>query len=124
MTALRRVRAACAGLMLLLALGSSAGARPTPADEARADAALQPIEKRVGADDAAKLRRELLALRVAHPGTAAAMKAAALLARLPSPLDRLDPKAIPALERFDWQAPELVAILGDHRGRHGAPVTS
>jgi WD40 repeat protein len=35
-----------------------------------------------------------------------------------SPLDRLDPAAIPATERFDWQPKELVAVLGEHRGRH------
>jgi WD40 repeat protein len=35
-----------------------------------------------------------------------------------SPLDRLDPKLIPAEERFDWQPKELVAVIGEHRGRH------
>jgi WD40 repeat protein len=35
----------------------------------------------------------------------------------PSPLDRLDPAAIPAAERFDGQPKELVAVLGEHRGR-------
>lgn len=39
------------------------------------------------------------------------------------PLDRLDPKLIPALERFDWQPKELVAVLGEHRGRQGWPVS-
>src|SRR5262245_40360455 len=33
-------------------------------------------------------------------------------------LDRLDPTAIPAAERFPWQPPELVGVLGTHRGRH------
>jgi serine/threonine-protein kinase len=33
-------------------------------------------------------------------------------------LDRLDPAAIPAAERFDWQPKELVAVLGEHRARH------
>jgi hypothetical protein len=33
-------------------------------------------------------------------------------------LDRLDPVAIPAAERFAWQPPELVGVLGTHRGRH------
>jgi WD40 repeat protein len=36
----------------------------------------------------------------------------------PGPLDRLDPAQIPATERFDWQPKELVAVLGEHRGRH------
>ncbi|MCI0740778.1 MAG: hypothetical protein L0Y72_17140 [Gemmataceae bacterium] len=39
-----------------------------------------------------------------------------------SPLDKLDPSKIPALERFDWHPKELVGILGEHRGRHGHAV--
>jgi WD40 repeat protein/predicted Ser/Thr protein kinase len=35
-----------------------------------------------------------------------------------SPLDRLDPKDIPAADRFDWQPKDLVAVLGEHRLRH------
>jgi WD40 repeat protein/predicted Ser/Thr protein kinase len=35
-----------------------------------------------------------------------------------SPFDSLDPSAIPAEERFDWQPEELVAVIGNHRGRH------
>jgi serine/threonine protein kinase/WD40 repeat protein len=34
-----------------------------------------------------------------------------------SPLDALDPAAIPPEERFDWQPKELVAVLGSHRQR-------
>ena len=32
-------------------------------------------------------------------------------------------QAIPPLDRFDWQPKELVAVLGEHRGRHGNAVT-
>lgn len=39
-----------------------------------------------------------------------------------SALYRLDPKLIPPLERFDWQPKELVAVLGEHRGRQGNPA--
>jgi hypothetical protein len=35
----------------------------------------------------------------------------------PGPLDRLDPGKIPATDRFPWQPKELVAVLGEHRGR-------
>jgi serine/threonine protein kinase/WD40 repeat protein len=35
-----------------------------------------------------------------------------------SPLDKLDPAAIPPSERFDWQPKELVAVIGEHRYRH------
>ena len=34
-----------------------------------------------------------------------------------SPLDNLDPKKIPPEEKFDWQPPELVAVIGEHRQR-------
>jgi WD40 repeat protein len=37
-------------------------------------------------------------------------------------VDRLDPAAIPAAERFPWQPPELVGVLGTHRGRHWGDV--
>jgi WD40 repeat protein/tRNA A-37 threonylcarbamoyl transferase component Bud32 len=42
----------------------------------------------------------------------------------PGPLDRLDAAAIPATDRFPWQPPELVAILGQHRGRQWSEVRS
>ena len=35
-----------------------------------------------------------------------------------SPLDLLDPAAIPADERFPWQPKELVGLIGTHRQRH------
>lgn len=35
-----------------------------------------------------------------------------------SPLDNLDSSRIPREDRFAWQPPELVAVLGEHRGRH------
>jgi len=42
----------------------------------------------------------------------------------PSPLDRLDPSAIPLEEHLAWQPAELVAVLGEHRGRHWGMVRS
>ena len=41
-----------------------------------------------------------------------------------SPLDRLEPARIPAQERFPWQPEGLVAVLGQHRGRHWDAVRS
>ncbi len=38
------------------------------------------------------------------------------------PLDRLDPAAIPPVEKFPWQPDELVAVFGTHRMRHWGPV--
>jgi WD40 repeat protein len=73
--------------------------------------------------DLAKLHPRVLNLLRLTGGTPTGVKAAALLAQLPSALDRLDPNAIPEIEKFSWQPKELVAILGEHRGRHGAAVT-
>jgi WD40 repeat protein len=41
-----------------------------------------------------------------------------------SPLDELDREQIPPQERFAWQPPELVAVLGEHRQRHWGYVRS
>ncbi len=41
-----------------------------------------------------------------------------------SPLSRLDPNRIPPEDRFDWQPRELVAVLGEHRGRHWGGVSN
>lgn len=37
-------------------------------------------------------------------------------------LDKLDAAKIPAEERFPWQPKELVAVIGEHRGRHWGSV--
>jgi eukaryotic-like serine/threonine-protein kinase len=37
-------------------------------------------------------------------------------------LDKLGPDAIPPAERFDWHPKELVAVLGEHRGRHSSQI--
>jgi WD40 repeat protein len=37
-------------------------------------------------------------------------------------LDRLDALGIPEVERYPWQPKELVAVLGEHRGRHQAAL--
>jgi serine/threonine protein kinase/WD40 repeat protein len=41
-----------------------------------------------------------------------------------SPLDQLDPKSIPAEERFHGQPKELVAVIGSHAHRHWSSVTA
>ena len=70
--------------------------------------------------DLIKLREDLLKFRRVYPGTTQAVGAAALLSRIPSPLDKFDPANIPELERFDWHPQELVAVLGEARGRQGS----
>jgi WD40 repeat protein len=89
----------------------------------KAEAALEKALARIDDSKAADaVRQELLALRRDFPGTPQAVKAAVALAKVPSPLDKLDAGKIPPLERFDWQPKELVAVLHEHRGRHGSRV--
>jgi WD40 repeat protein len=108
-------------LLLLIPFAWLATSRA--ADE-RADDVLKALAQRLEDPkaDRERLRLELLAFQRSFPGTAEAVKAAEYVRQLPSPLDRIDPKTIPALERFDWQPPELVAVLGEHRGRHASMV--
>src|SRR5438105_2027344 len=108
----------------LLALAVVADPSTAFADP-KAEAALKPLLDRFDASsgDRAALARDLIAFRRAHAGTPEAVKAAELLAKLPSPLDQLDHTTIKKIERFDWQPKELVAVMGEHLGRHGAPVS-
>src|SRR5262249_31194692 len=98
-------------------------AAPDPAEE-QAETEFKALKDRF--DDANsrkdKLFQDVLEFRRTYPGSAAAVKAAGLLRQLPSPLDRLTASAIPPLEKFDWQPKELVAVLAEHRGRHGNSV--
>src|SRR5262249_15216759 len=113
--------------LVVLSFGwlSLLGAAET-AEEKKAQAALKKLRDRAAnkPTDFAKLRKDILAFRLANPATRAVVDAAALLSEIPSPLDKMSAATIPALEKFDWQPKELVAILGEHRGRHGAGVTS
>jgi WD40 repeat protein len=56
--------------------------------------------------------------RVQHPGTPEWVRAAAVMAKAPSPLDKLDRDQIPEEDRLPWLPKEVVAVLGDQRGRH------
>ncbi len=81
-----------------------------------------------GGAAAAALRKVLREFLMKHSGTPAATRACELLgpvlAKLPSPLDQLDPKNVPQDCIDHWRAGgreppgELVAALGEHRGRH------
>jgi WD40 repeat protein len=60
--------------------------------------------------------------RTTHAGTPEWQQACVIMAHAPAPLDKLDPKQIPDKERFAWQPPGLVAVLGEHRGRTDGAV--
>jgi WD40 repeat protein len=116
-----------AGLVVFCLLPVLAAPAEEPSlAEIKADAALKRLAARLPGTNAELpgIRKDLLAFRLAHPGTRASLRAAALLAELPSPLDKLDPAKIPELEKFTHQPKELVGILGEHRGRHAGVVVS
>jgi WD40 repeat protein len=119
-----RLRGLGTGLLLLAAVGLGKPAEEASPDEAQAALALKKLQGRIPGrlSDLPGLRRDLLDFRVKYPGTQASLRAAALLAELPSPLDRLSATTIAALEKFDNQPKELVGVLGEHRGRHGGAV--
>ncbi len=100
-----------AAVLLLHAL--TQGREPSPVDAASAalKAVLAKFED--ANSDRAALRRELLVLRRQFAGTIAALRAAELLARLPSPLDRLDASAISIEERRHFPK-ALVALVRGH----------
>ena len=112
-----------AGLTVLCLLLGAVTAPPSRAEE-KEDPALAGFRERLAkkGSDRERLRQEILAFVRKNAGTPAAMQAGRLLGQLPAPLDRLDRRSIPELERFKWQPKELVAVLGEHRGRHGSPV--
>jgi WD40 repeat protein/tRNA A-37 threonylcarbamoyl transferase component Bud32 len=126
------------GLGLLGVLGvlvfwlSPPAGRPTAADRSDGGLApdgLAPLLARLQdpAADREQLRKDLIDFRVSHRGAPSALRAAELLARLPSPLDQLDPATIPDDAKAAWQAAGfdgngVVAVLGEHRGRHWGSV--
>ncbi len=111
------MRSAALVLSVLLATAATAADKLDPAVER-----FRELAGKAGLDRE-QLRLEIAAFVRAKVGTPASPQAAAVLGQLPSPLDRLDPKTILPLDVFDWQPKELVAVLGEHRGRQGAAVT-
>jgi formylglycine-generating enzyme required for sulfatase activity/serine/threonine protein kinase len=90
-----------------------------------ADVALKPLVTK--AADAkttfADFAKDVAAFKAKYGGTPAAIKAAELLMKLPSPLDQLDAKKLPQDCIDSWRAAgreppgELVGVLGEHRQR-------
>jgi WD40 repeat protein len=101
--------------------GRGGAAEPADADADTAWNELLAQMKAPGAR-ADRLRHQVLAFRERYWQSPHVADAAGLLRELPSPLDDLDPRKIPPLERYDWQPRGLVAVLGEHRGRHGGFV--
>lgn len=118
------LRALAFAVMAVLPIGLLLGLAADEADP-RLDARLAKLVERSKAPtgDQEKLRQEILGFRKAGLGTSYEVRANILLASLPSALDRLEPKNIPAIEKFNWHPKEMVALLGEHRGRHGGQVT-
>src|SRR5271165_6618799 len=83
--------AGCGLLLVAILVLAAPAAEPSPLAESTADAALKALQTRIPGTsaDLPRLRKDLLAFRLAHPGMRASLRAAALLAELPSPLDRL-----------------------------------
>src|SRR5579885_1176650 len=61
-------------------------------------------------------------MRLEHGGSPECLAAAAVMSKAPSPLDRLDRNQIPAEDRLPWLPKEVVAVLGEHRGRHWGAI--
>jgi WD40 repeat protein/serine/threonine protein kinase len=74
------------------------------------------------------LRKDLLAFRVRYASFPEhTLRAAEMLMMSPSPLDALDPAKIPEDAKADWKTngfdgKDVVAVLGEHRQRHWAPI--
>lgn len=107
---------ACAMMALFMfpaAAQSSAApwTRASAADETKAAMLLQPLAAHI--DDAKvdheRLRQQLIALRCTYPGTPTAQRAAVLLAKLPSPLDKLQ-----LADRPPAWPEEIVHRIGAH----------
>jgi hypothetical protein len=113
---------ALAGMVALLVVLVRQIVQPPPpqpeSGSSPAEAALEQLRREVESGEAERRWQEAVDFRAAHPGTPEALEAAGLLGRLPSPLDRLDPKLIPAHDLYpDWQPKGLVAVIGEHAGR-------
>jgi WD40 repeat protein/serine/threonine protein kinase len=90
-----------------------------------AEAALLALESRAKdpKHQSVELWQEFARFRMQHAGTQHAADAAAPLARLPSPLERIDAKKISAADRaVAGPLKELVAVLGDQRWRSSSAV--
>ncbi|MCS6851211.1 MAG: protein kinase [Gemmataceae bacterium] len=120
------------GLALLLTVFAwafwRAGTAPTNPDSGASagpgadqdDQLLRQLAARMGlaSEDQERVRNELLRFAATRAGTPQGRRAAWLVTRMPSPLDRLNAKSVPAAQRYKNMPKEVVAVLGERRGRH------
>lgn len=100
------------------------GVLPLSADESPAGRDLAALLAKAP-NEPARLRSQLIAFRNQYPWTPAALRAAEKLHELPSPLDSLNARDIPAVEQEPFNGkppPQLVAVLGQRRFRHPGPL--
>ena len=127
-----RGRLVWCGLVLVLVLSGHAHSPPADAPTAPRPPAVanqaeiawaQLLQDRArDGKDADGWRRRLVAFRAAFPATAPSGAAADLLARLPSPFDRLEPDAIPLNECKPWFPADLVAVFGETQPFRSSPA--
>ncbi|MFN4258162.1 MAG: protein kinase domain-containing protein [Gemmataceae bacterium] len=119
-------------VFVLAALFSKKSDTPTATTTASISAADQAQEKlrgfalqlRDGTAAPKELERELLAFQREQAGTVFALRAAHLRTRLPSSLEQLDGRSIPSDHLPTPRVPQLMAMLGDPRGKPGTAIHS
>src|SRR5260370_488551 len=109
-----------AGLLALAGAAFAAAPPGLPPARRAARADLAALARRAAAPDAdnAALWRLWGESRRRHPAPPEYFRAAAVMAKVPSPLDKLRRRDIPQEARPAWLPQEVVAVLGEHRGRH------
>lgn len=120
------VFAASMAVVVVAAPAPKPDERRLPREVQEARAALERLRRRA-ADPKVKpeeVWKEYLALRLRFSGTRECVQAAEVMNKVPSPLDKLDRNAIPPEDRPPWLPKEVVAVLGEHRGRHWRPIRS
>jgi hypothetical protein len=104
-------------LVLTAAPPSKEEATGVAAERARGELA---VLKRLVADpraDLGDLWRAWQSFGLRFGGRPEIRESAALMRAAPSPLDRLDRREVPSEDRPTWLPAEVVAVLGEHRGR-------
>jgi WD40 repeat protein len=118
--AVRLLQAAICGFVAM----NVAAQTPEPPSPKAAESALQQLLQRANDpnSDKVKLWDDLVEFHFRAHGTPDALRAAELLSRIPSPLDKLDPKLVPDRQSMPWLQKETVAVVGESAGRQWESV--